>query len=212
MMLRTALMMLRANPLQFLRNHLLTLAGHPQSGQRLMYFGYDSKGLGQYFEHEGFKICPTPVALDHTQMGLTHQTSMGLQVHNVRMIPRAENLDIAAIEPYVLDGNGPDLMITGQLSACLFAIRREFAPNRLIVAHVQPGGHGGGGLQRGHTLHQSVRIAGQFHGYGRVTHVFGANQYAYAFVVGIRTAGTWHVYAQRLAGPQGPLLPPMQIV
>jgi hypothetical protein len=133
-----------------------------------------------------------------------------MSVHNVRMNPHTEPLDISAIPAYLLDGGGPDIMITGQLSACVFTIRQE--AGRLLIAHIQPGG----GRQTGTMLRQTIKLMGRLDhpsGGGRVTHVFGIPDYpARAYVLGLRTGGIWHIYAQCVTSPNGPITNSLMIV
>lgn len=204
MKLSTALMQLRSMPVGFLRNNLLSIAGHAQSGVHLYRFGYYGNPAAGV--NEGFKFAPGFVA--PVAAGLDGMSVTTTQVHNVRMVPKSENVDISAIEPYVLDGTGPDLMVTGQLSACVFVATQ--IPGGLAVAHIQPGGNllGGAGLR------QSIRLMGRFQGYGRVSHIFGlGTEYtSRAHVVGVRSGGAWHVYAQQIASGAGPVTGAVQIV
>src|SRR5690606_42153834 len=138
---------------------------------------------------------------------LDYKVNKALHVLSVRMIPHTEHLDLSDIEPYVLDGTGPDLMVTAQLSGCVFAIRQE--PGRLIVAHMQPGGT----RQSGALLRQTVKLVGRFANYGRVTHVFGVGDYnPRAHLVGIRKGGTWEIYAQSVRRGTGRLRRAMRTV
>jgi hypothetical protein len=114
------------------------------------------------------------------------------QTHNVRMIPKTETLNFGAIERYELTG-GVDYMVTGQLSACAFAVLNE--GGRIIVAHIQPdpAGNRGAGPQLKTKLENEGRFAGSS---ARLTRVFGVPEYpVFAYVVGVRR-GAWEIYAQ----------------
>jgi hypothetical protein len=208
MKLDTALNLLKAAPPSFLGTHLLSMAGSPLSQVYLYYFSHHQApghhtGMGESFKFD--TIPPTAGAISIT--GGDNKLYTKMSVHNVRMNPCTESLDISAIPGYVLDGSGPDIMITGQLSACVFAIRQE--PGRLIVAHIQPGG----GRASGPMLRQSIKMTGHFAGGGKVTHVFGMPDYtSKAYVAGIRTGGTWHIYAQCVTSNNGPITGSVTIV
>jgi len=212
MKLDTALTLLRADPPSFLGTHLLTMAGSSTSQVCLYYFSHfqgvaqQGVGMGEAFKFDTIAPVGGPMAVT----GGDNKLYTRFSVHNVRMNPNTEPLDISAIPAYVLDGTGPDIMITGQLSACIFAIRRE--PGRLLVAHIQPGG----GRQTGTMLRQTIKLMGRLthpSGGGRVTHVFGIPDYPIrAHVLGLRTGGVWHIYAQCVASGTGPVTGSVTIV
>jgi hypothetical protein len=208
MKLDTALTLLKSGPVPFLGTHLLAMAGSPNSQVYPYYFSHHQgapshTGMGEYFKFD--TVVPTG-----SIVGGDNKLYTKFNVHNVRMNPNTESLDISAIPAYVLDGGGPDMMITGQLSACIFAIRQE--PGRLLVAHIQPGG----GRQTGQMLRQTIKLMGHLvipGGGGRVTHVFGLPDYpARAYVLGLRTGGAWHIYAQCVATGNGPITNSLMIV
>lgn len=211
MKLDTALNLLKSSPVPFLRNNLLSISGSGISQVRPYYFSHYQASIHHTGMAECFKFDTLPVAASPTAItgldGMLHKT---VNVHNVRMNPNTEALDISAIPAYILDGAGPDIMVTGQLSACIFAIRQE--PGRLLVAHIQPGG----GRQTGSTLRQTIKLMGRLAhatGGGRVTHVFGIPDYtARAHVVGLRSGGGWHIYAQCVASGTGPITSSLMIV
>ena len=201
MKLDTALYQLKNHTLPFLATHPLVLSGASQSGVLTRYLNFHDAALGG---NEGFRLDSFPMQSTYQPIdGVGHRA---VQVHNVRMIPSAEDVDVSEIEPYVLDGSGPDLMVTGQLSACVFVIRRE--PGRMLVAHIQPGGM----RQTGAMLKQTIKLMGRLGRYGRATHVFGLGDYnPRAHVVGIRKGGTWQIFAQNVASGAGPVQRAMQI-
>jgi hypothetical protein len=195
MRIETALYQLRNQPRTFLENNLLRLAGGGPSQVRVNYFcHWDDIAAGV---NEGFTIDTYPRHMP----GATGQVHKAMQVHNVQMIGREEGVDVTAIEPYVLGGGGPDLMVTGQLNACVFVVQQT--AGQLVVAHIQPGG----ALQTGSMLRQTMKVTGRFAGHGRVTHVFGlGGDYSnYAYVIGVRRGGQWELYGQRTAGRYGPI-------
>jgi hypothetical protein len=92
-------------------------------------------------------------------------------------------------------------LVTGQLSACAFAILK--AGTDVRCAHVQPGGQR---LLGGELLKKELEKNGHFQVARDVkfTKVFGVPDYsAYAYVVGIRRRGKWEIYAQHVSGPGG---------
>ena len=178
-------------PQAFLSTYLLSIAGSSPSGIR----AYNITTYAGVGGTEGFQLVNAP---------LGHLVG---NVHVVRMIPNTEDVDIAGMEPYVLDGTGPDIMVTGQLSGCVFAIAQGVG--QLVVWHIQPGGTRLGGA----ALRQAVRLTGRFTGHGRVTHVFGIGDYTQrAHIVGIRNGGTWHIYAQLVASGAGPVTAARQVI
>lgn len=211
MKLDTALNLLKSSPVPFLRTNLLSISGSSPSQVRNYYFSHYQNvirhtGMSEYFKFDTQPTHASPTAITGID-GMLHKI---VSVHNVRMNPNSEPLDISQIPSYILDGNGPAIMVTGQLSACIFAIRQEVG--RLIVAHIQPGG----GRQTGTTLRQTIKLMGRFDaasGGGRVTHVFGLPDYPIrAHVVGLRSAGGWHIYAQCVASGNGPVTNSLMIV
>lgn len=205
MKLDTALSMLRRDPMTFLRTNLVVMAGHGTTGVTYYYFGYQAGSIGV---NEAFKFSPTTASLDLSKAGIDGISSRLVHVHNVRMNRNNQDLDVSDIEAYVLDGTGPDIMVTGQLSACIFVVQ-QLPGGGLVVGHIQPGGS----RQTGTTLRQTIKLMGRFHGHGRVTHVFGLGDYQpRAHVVGVRTAGTWHLFAQVIASGSGPVTASVQLI
>jgi len=208
MKLDTALYRLRSDPLGFLRTNLLSIAGHSQSAARLYYFGFYDNFVRSATTNEGFKFAPDSFLAASSTAGVDGKSTTAVSVHNVRMIPSTEDVDLSDIDSYTLGTGGPDLMVTGQLSGCVFAIQQK--PASLVVAHIQPGGKRQGGAM----LRESIRLMGRFRGNGRVTRVFGIGKDypVRAHVIGIRTGGTWRLYAQQVAAGNGPVTGSVQIL
>lgn len=208
MKLDTALYRLRTDPLGFLRSNLLSIAGAGQSSARVYYFGFHNNFVRSAMTNEGFKFSPDRVFVSSDISGLDGKSTTAVSVHNVRMIPSSEDVDLSDIEAYTLGPGGPDLMVTGQLSGCVLAVQQ--VPAGLVVAHIQPGGR----RQAGPMLRESIRLMGRFRGHGRVTRAFGIGKdYSVrAHVVGVRTGGTWHLYAQQVSGGSGPVTGSVQII
>jgi hypothetical protein len=208
MKLDTALYQLKNDPVTFLRSNFLSISGHSQSAARLYYFGYYDNFTQALGTNEGFKFAPDNFLAASYTAGIDGKSITAVSAHNVRMIPSAEDVDLSDIESYVLGGAGPALMVTGQLSGCVFVVQQ--IPAGLVVAHIQPGGK----RQSGPMLRETIRLMGRFRGHGRVTRVFGIGKDypVRAHVVGIRTGATWHLYAQQVASGKGPVTGSVRII
>lgn len=209
MKLDTALQMLRRDPMTFLRTNVLRIAGSATSGPCIYHLGYLDQVMRSPTTNEGFNFEATQAMARSNSAGYDGKSTQAVPVHNLRMIPRSEGFEVTDIEAYALGGGGPDILVTGQLSACVFAAQR-LPGGGLVVGHIQPGG----ALQGGAALGQTIRITGRFRGHGRVTHVFsyGRDYSSYAYVVGVRTGGTWHLYGQKVTTTKGPVIGVTQIV
>lgn len=196
----TALYQLKTMPEAFLRNNVLCTAGAAQSGASPFYIGHlKNPPTGAGAPNEAFKFCNLNFMVDNPHPVL---------VHNVRMIPKQEKpFDPQNIPGYCLYG-GPDIMVTGQLSACTFVTDGNRAAP--VVAHIQPRQLDEPALN-GNMTRQAL-AGGRFdlsgaavQGEGRVETVFGpfgdsgAGEYAaYAYVTGIRSGGSWQIWAQHV--------------
>lgn len=205
MKLDTALSMLRQQPLLFLSQNLLSIVGSNISGIIPYYFGYyDGVPIGV---NEAFRFSPYAFDVDPKATGIDGINKKMIHVHSLHMDPNTADFDISNLTGYVLGAGGPDIMITGQLSACIIAVQQQ--AGQLVIAHVQPGA----GRQTGATLRQTIKLMGRFNGHGRVTNVFGLGDYRpRAHFVGIRTAGAWHLYAQVVGSGVGPITSSVQIL
>jgi hypothetical protein len=104
-------------------------------------------------------------------------------------------LNINAMQAYLLDNAGADdVMITGQLSGCCFCIR-PYAGG-LACAHVHPRGYPGGAAAAA-ALQTDLTANGHFAHYPGALTTFGRQNYPeHATVIGVRSAGTWQIFAQ----------------
>jgi len=188
---QTALYQLRRSPAVFLRNYAVTIFGGAVSGQRTVPFGHHpTQPRGAGAPNEAFRF-GQPVVYS------TSSTPQNLAVHNVRMIPNTESIDLADLEAYSLGAGGPDIMVTGQLSDCSFAVLS--AGGNHLVAHVQSGGV----RVRPAELKAILQRTGRFHGHAdqRLNRVFGRGDYTcLASVLGVRVGGQWQIYAQHYTG------------
>jgi hypothetical protein len=177
--------------------NLLSLVGNgpgQPSGVRIAQMGrqLDQRtGIGAGVPNESWRISATGVAV-------MTEDPVTVPVHAVRMIPKIEAIVLNQLEGYLLDGNGPDLMITGQLTRCSFVMRQQ--GNDVVCIHIEPGGvH-----PTSANLKTEIVNNGAFAHYpGALTRVFGLPDYAiYAYVLGIRRAGVWEIWAQHWSGTQ----------
>jgi hypothetical protein len=98
----------------------------------------------------------------------------------------------AGMNFYLLDGTGPAIMVTGQLSGCSFVMLPAGA-GHVNVAHVQPQGQTGAALQG--TLANGLPNA-QIYGAAGTTGNYDSSDRV-ASVIGVRIAGQWRIYAQK---------------
>jgi hypothetical protein len=187
---------LKVYPKKLLGKCLLVIAGGSTSGRMLAYLGrYDP-----YIPEEANKF--------RIQVGAPgSDDALPFEVYNVRMIPKTEQINLAAIPVNDKGGchttaSGPDFMITGQLTGCAFAILKNGTDLR--CTHVQPG------TANGHLdavpLKKELEKNGHFLGARdmKFTRDFGRPEYgACAYVIGIRRKGKWEVYAQHASSQIG---------
>lgn len=91
MKLDTALYRLRTDPLTFLRTNLLSIAGAAQSNVRIYYFGFHDNFVRNATTNEGFKFAPDRVCVTSAAAAVDGKSTTTLSVHNVRMIPSADD-------------------------------------------------------------------------------------------------------------------------
>jgi hypothetical protein len=103
----------------------------------------------------------------------------------------SNTVNVAALSHYVVNGMGDGLMVTGQLSGCTFAWLQ--VGTNLLCTHIKPNGI------QGIALHNQLNMSGRFAAHpGIPLQTYGANDYGggYANVIGVRSNGTWELYAQ----------------
>ncbi len=112
--------------------------------------------------------------------------SVWFTAHSVKMF-HSDN--ISAIGTYTLPvAGGPNLMVTGQLSGCSFAIH-DVGDGSLVVAHIQPGTH-----LAARPLQHALQAIPDW------TIVYGRDDYSHdrvATIVGARVGGRWHIWVQK---------------
>lgn len=154
--------------------------GPAPSGKPAHFGATRGRGLATR-EVSSFLVTTVPAAGNVTERPF-HALSVPLRRYN--------DVDVAALDHYVVDGQGDGVMVTGQLSGCTFA----WLPigTSLLCIHVQPVGIGALGL------HNRLNTNGRFAAHPRKPlHTYGRNDYPqYANVVGVRKRGRWRLYAQ----------------
>jgi hypothetical protein len=112
--------------------------------------------------------------------------SVWFNAHSVKMF---DSNQLANIGTYTLPvAGGPDLMLTGQLSGCAFAIQ-DNGDGSLVVAHIQPGQH-----VDAVTLQRTLQNTPGW------TTVYGREDYGQdrvASIVGGRVNGRWRIWVQK---------------
>ncbi|MEE4452309.1 hypothetical protein [Novosphingobium resinovorum] len=118
--------------------------------------------------------------------------------HSIYMVPGNAPYNVVALDGYVLDQNGPDLMVTGMLNGCSFLMKANAARTQVRCAHLRPApGEGGARLNV-----RMVNNAG-FHGDPGPLLVYGRANYPdtqggrSSTVIGVRKAGVWGIYQQQ---------------
>lgn len=107
--------------------------------------------------------------------------------HSIHMDAGSANMNF-----YPLDGTGPAVMVTGQLSGCSFVMQPAGA-GQVNVAHVQPQGQTGAALQG--TLANGLANAQVYGAAGTTGNYDSADRVA--SVIGVRIGGQWRIYAQK---------------
>lgn len=91
---------------------------------------------------------------------------------------------------YLLDGGGPDIMLTAKLTGCTFIARPAAGhPAGCVeITHLQPN------QETGIALNTRMNVHGQ-HAYGRLRYDINVRSIN---VIGVRQNGGWKIYAQKL--------------
>jgi hypothetical protein len=174
-----------ANPHQFrIYKRDANVAGPAPSGKPA-HFGATRPGLFGSREVSSFMITtvPAPGGVAERQFN-----ALSVPLHTY------PNVNVAALDHYVVDGQGDGLMITGQLSGCTFAWTLIGA--NLLCTHIQPVGI------QGVALHNRLNTNGRFAAHPTVPlNTYGNNDYVgqYANVIGVRRNGQWKLYSQHSA-------------
>jgi hypothetical protein len=180
---------MQTQPQAFLEKYPVRIYGDP-TGSHVTRFRIEDAGssqrpgaiLGTHSMHatQLFAIKPS---------GTAHGNPPGatwFDAHSVKMFDTAT--DLAAIGTYTLPViGGPNVMVTGHLSGCSFAIH-DNGDGSLVVAHIRPSPH-----IDALTLQSTLGKTAYW------TVVYGRHDYPgqVASIVGSRIAGRWHVWGQK---------------
>jgi hypothetical protein len=184
-----ALSKLRANPRNFLRTYPVMIDERPGASSLITAYLVNNPSkdkterpgriLGTLRMHQtqGFTICCN---------GMPQNTSLQMRaMFSAHYVEMREST--AAMQWYAL-AMGSDIMLTCKLSGCSFAVREQ--NNAVQVAHVQPRGVTGVGLQYSLAYNQPDRII-----YGGLNYDTATRS---ATVIGVNRAGQWKIYVQKL--------------
>lgn len=109
--------------------------------------------------------------------------------HSIHM-----DLGTAAMGFYRLDGAGPNIMVTGQLSGCSFAMLSG-GPGQVDVAHIKPVG-----AMTGQNLYANLTgavVNAQVYGAADMSGHYDSHDRVVS-IIGVRTpAGQWIIFAQK---------------
>jgi hypothetical protein len=172
---------------QVLQSILITIAGHPGPSGVQNYHAEHYPRDGR----DSLKISSNALALGpHAVL---------VPAHSVQMITHANTPPLGQIPGYLLDGNGPDLMLTGMLNGCSFVMKANANRTAVRCAHLQPQlGAGQGSALNVHCINGAAFVgdAGPVLVYGRNSYPDGAGLSRSSTVLGVRRAGAWEIYAQ----------------
>jgi len=183
-----ALIALQADPMSFLRKYSVRIFGDPTGSHVSSYRIEEGQAstrrgqvLGSLRRHatQRFDIKARGSALGNPP------NSVWFDAHSVKMFQSDRPHDIGV---YRLPAGGPNLMVTGQLSGCSFAIR-ENGDGTLDATHIQPSRNVPAGL-----LNRTLKRTGEW------TEVYGRENYSAAHrasIIGVRRAGSWRIFAQK---------------
>jgi hypothetical protein len=194
--LTTKLALLESNPVTFLSNNTFNMIGAATSAPMPYEFFYDALKNQYNLGPKGTDGNRAAVPIHVFQLGV--QPYSGLAKTNRPNPPGGQSLGVVGNI-----ANGANLMVTTQLTGCAIVYYLNGAT--LVVAHVQPTGGVGGETMCTH-LRADATLSGAP---GQaVTNVFGAqaakggnlNNYVkagrYNYCIGVRSGGTWDLYAQ----------------
>ena len=186
----TILNAIRASPIEYLKENRIKIGG----GDR------GDKSLDQLWNIDYKAGGTSVVAFSATSNSKPQFKAHAVAMHNIagERTPASRDalgaLTINALPFYELKDKGSDLMMTGQLTACSFAMLRK--GNSVFCMHLEPGSTT---LKDGPSLEKEIVKNGRFAGHAEKLVVFGKSQYPdpnIAYIVGVRTSGKWSIYAQ----------------
>jgi hypothetical protein len=170
---------------------LITIAGSPQpSGVLPYYMKADLPRNGKEF----FRTSCNPVTV-----GAGSHT---FNAHSIQMVPHANVPALNQVAGYVLDNNGPDLMVTGMLNGCSFIMKANAGRTAVRCAHLQP--PPGKGVELNVNCVNTAAFltdAGPVRVFGRLKYQDSPGHPRSCTVLGVRRgSGAWEIYAQIFDG------------
>jgi len=179
-----ALQMLRTDPRGFLEKYPIQSNYDPPVNAVQMVYIFNGGG-----GHRPGSVLKT--ARMHTTGSFTIQPQPGQLGEGTTFWAHGLSTGQSSVAPvwYRLDGGDPDIVLTAKLTGCTFVARPVPGhPGEVEVVHLQP--HNETGL----ALNQRMVVPGQ-EAYGRLKYDIADRSIN---VIGVRRAGAWKVYAQKL--------------
>jgi hypothetical protein len=198
---------MKADPKAFLRHYYVEIHGNrPYSGTTLAWVEDTNQTQAGFTTGRAGRKGRTKqrprlrfIIGDNHPGGTAHQTP--IPVHYVAMRQVQDALHVSQHTLPTQMGNGPDIMLTSQMSACSFAVGSD-AQGAQYVAHIQgpPDPHHPG--RSDYNVSNATATSGMPVVQGLLSRALqiGAPHTAYtdlATVIGIRKAGAWRFYVQR---------------
>jgi hypothetical protein len=176
---------------RFLAEYLVTINGKPGPPSAVIpYYIWPEPRGGK----DGFKV-----AFSQNLAGPGH---VQFPAHSIYMVEGNTPYNVVALDGYVLDGNGPDIMVTGMLNGCSFLMKANADKTQVRCAHLRPAA----GANGGEMLNVRMVNNAQFHGDAGALAVYGRNNYPNTLsgrsstVIGVRKGGVWGIYQQQFDG------------
>lgn len=190
--------LLQANPQVFLNQNVMVIAGSPNGPRQFRLLRNDNDAI---FENDDLVGALTPPGQPWYGLA-TANRGPAIPMESVAMHQDITNVSGLATVEGRFHPIGAPLLTTGQITGCVFIMRRNPIGNVFECTHIQPnpanwpGDAGAGGMNL-QTYLQGLGIAGNPTFWGR--HNYGVVPPSLSLsVVGIRGGGgLWNVYAQR---------------
>lgn len=191
---------LRTNPLDCLRHYQISIAGGSTSNSGVSAFSYYEKG-GTV---SGFTTGLSGALGKTKNRARVSLTRTGVEDPSADIADGKFNAHYVAMKQigqdvqtthYALPGDGPDIMLTSQLSGCSFGIGSN-AKGAQLVSHIQPKS-GEATTESVQQLHNAVTLGddGGWNVFERQSDDTYKNHYA--TIVGVRTKAVWQFYVQQ---------------
>jgi len=174
-----------------MQQYLITIAGRQGPPSDVVSYWMWSEPRG---DKEGFKV-----SSDQHAAGVGN---VQFQAHSIYMVEHNVPMNVLALDGYLLDGTGPDIMVTGMMNGCSFLMKANINKTQVRCAHIRPPPGPTGAVD----LNIRMMNNAQFHGdagpltvYGRMSYPSG-NSGRSTTVIGVRKAGVWGIYQQQFDG------------